>query len=162
MVQAAANSGLDFSAANPRCRRWWTKARWILDRLEDLNTLTLYDMQHRQHVSVLDYNLDKQAFDSHWKSANDILNNVFAINFPWSKDASKNKSQNDRDALLAQWKKKYGDPKDPKVQEYFLKVANAWRAKGEEAKKNMFSGQRKFNEQIKKVVADRNKPKGKK
>ncbi len=132
-----------------------------MDRLEDLNTLGMYHMQHRQHVAVLDYSLEKQVFDSHWGMANDLLHKSFVMNFPWAKDTNKKQKQRDIDELMAQWKERYGDPKDPEVQARFMRVAKKWKARGEESKKAMFADQRKLRTTLKKIMADRRDNPGK-
>jgi hypothetical protein len=155
MVQAAAMSGLDFTAAIPRSRHWWLKVRWILDRLEDVNTLALYRMQHKQHVAVTSYALEQAAFNTHWDAANDLIHKTFVANFPWAKDEHKKQRQRDIDGLMSEWKRRFGDPNDPAVQSRFLKVAQAWRRQAEAAKKNQFADQRKLQTTLKKIMADR-------
>lgn len=164
MVQAAAMSGMDFSETEPRNRHWWLKVRWILDRIEDLNTEKIFQMQHAQHACVLDYDLDKSAFDGHWNAANQLLRNMYLLHFPWTKDETTNKRRSEYDDLMALWKAKFGDPADPKVQARFKKVAEALRRKTDEASKGMFQEQQKLRKMVKHIVGSRRKgrTKGKK
>jgi hypothetical protein len=155
MVQAAARSGFDFAAADPRSRYWWLKLRWVLDRLEDLNIEKVWQMQHAQHMSVLNYELDQQTFNGHWDRANQLLRDIYQVNFPWMKQAGEQGKQRDVNAMMERWKQKFGDPNDPQVQAYYKKVADAMRRKAKDAQKNMFKDQNKLRNMATQVVKSR-------
>jgi hypothetical protein len=145
MVQAAARAGLDFSAAATRDRYWWMKARWILDQLENEHSIDLYKLQHAQHVAVLDYSLpSQQTFDTHWNGANKSLTQIFALKFPWLGDADTKGRDSAIDGMLAQWRAKYGDMKDPAVRKKYTDLAKRWRGQTGKAKANQFKDHKKM------------------
>ena len=148
MIQAAAVQGIDFTAAEPRNRWWWIRTGWLLDQLEFKNVEKLYILQHQQTISVLSQKLEADAFKQQWEAANNILQHVWAINFPWSKDAKDDYKKREYERMMEKWKEKFGDPKDPAVQARFAKVATQWKAKSEEAKKNMFAKQKKEKDHL--------------
>lgn len=120
MIQAAVDGVIDYSTANLLDRRWWVKLRWLLDRYEAKQTCEVLKLQHNQHLSVLAYDLKQETFDHHWKGANNITKSIFEMTFPWSSKVTKPEAKID-DALLATWKERFGDIKDPKVKQYYAK-----------------------------------------
>jgi hypothetical protein len=148
MVQAAAANGLDFKAADPRNRNWWLKLKWITDQLEDFNAEKVYALQHSQHTRIISYETRQEAFDKHWKAANEILQNIYSINFPWAKDANKKRQEAENNDLMSRWKKRYGDIKDPAVREKYKKIAQAMRRHAELGKKDNFKSQRSFKKAL--------------
>lgn len=154
MVQAAANAGLDFAAASPRDRHWWLKLRWVLDRTEDLSSQQVFEMQHAQHVGVIDHRMDKAAFDHHWSGANKLLRDTYKLCFPWVREAEapKDTRNKDVDALMNVWKQKYGDINDPKVRARFKSIAEAMRKRALEGQKGNFSESRTLSQQLKQVA----------
>jgi hypothetical protein len=155
MIQAAVSSAIDFTAADPRSRTWWLKVRWILDRIEDLNVEKVYQMQHAQNTSVLDYSLQQETFNGHWKASNQLLHEVYGLNFPWAKGKDGDKKQTEINNLMEQWKAKYGDPADPAVLAKYKKIADAWRKSGQESTQHMFQEQNQLRGMLNKVVKSR-------
>ncbi len=153
MVQAAAGNHIDFSTAELRGRRWWTKTRWIMDQLEMNNVKELLKLQHSQHVQVIDYSSDDSAFDSHWKQANAIMTSTYDILFPWlMKDKDRNPA---REKIMEDWKKQYGNlPKG-----YFDKIAKAMRKKRESAEAGV-KGADDFRTRLRKLNEKRRKKRG--
>lgn len=157
MVQAAAIRGIDYAEANPRNRYWWLKVRWIVDRLEDLNTEKVFMMQHAQHAAVLDYKLEG-IFDKHWDDANRVMTGVYELNFPWDRNANDKARKSAQEKLMEQWRAKYGDPNDPKVQAHFKKVADAWR-KHSASSSEGFEEQKSLRHMVNTIVKGRQKGK---
>lgn len=124
MVQAAVTGAVDFSTAALLDRHWWLKLRWILDRFEDVQAIDVFKLQHAQHMAVVEYGLEKQTFETHWKGGNDLIQRIYAVNFPWAAKTTQPGGK-DYDDLLTKWKEKFGDIKDPKVREKFNRIARA-------------------------------------
>jgi hypothetical protein len=117
MVQAATAGAIDFNRAEILDRHWWLKLRWTLDRLGDEHTIDVRKLQHAQHISVLDYTLDRRIFDMHWDGGNNAINDIFRLHFPWV-DVQARDGRN-YDSLVDQWRAKYGDMNDPEVRKKF-------------------------------------------
>lgn len=157
MVQAAATGAIDFSTADFRSRKWWLKLCWLVDQIENQNASMVFKMQHAQHMCVLDYSLDKTAFDGHWNASNALLQDVYDLHFPWAKDSNTKRRKSVVDTLMDKWKAKYGDPSDPAVQAHFKRIADALRRKTASAGADMFKDQNKLRDMVNKVTKTRRK-----
>jgi hypothetical protein len=157
MVQAAASGAIDFAAADLLDRRWWTKVRWILDRIEETNVLTVLQLQHAQHASVVNYNLSKEAFDQHWNGGNDLIKTVHDIQFPWAKKQQAAASNRGRSDLLEEWKQRFGDYKDPEVRKHYDRVAKAMHERNKAVKAAYELPGTKQRQALQKLIAGRQK-----
>jgi hypothetical protein len=155
MVQAAAAGAIDFAKADFRSRRWWLKLRWMADQIETQNAVKLFRMQHAQHMGVLDYTLEKQAFDGHWNASNNLLQDTHDLLFPWARGSGENRRKSEIETLMDKWKAKYGDPSDPAVQAHFKRIADALRKRTATASENMFSEQKKLRKMVNHVTKSR-------
>jgi hypothetical protein len=111
MVQAAARGVIDFSEADTRDRHWWRRTYWLLNQLETDNTDHICQLRLKQHLTVTEYGLAKEAFDTHWKAANDLIANMMKRRFPWETFQADAAADHLRDAYV----NRFGDPNDPEV-----------------------------------------------
>lgn len=158
MVQAAAQKGLDYETADLRGRWWWLRASWLLNQLEDNNSIEILKLQHAQHSAVLDYTLEKSAFDNHWNGANEILRIIQKVKFPWDVKLTTDKSS-DITKMLADWKRIYGDLNDPKVKDRYDRVAAAMRKRAAEGVKTNFAASREDAEKMRRITKKRKRKK---
>jgi hypothetical protein len=153
MVQAAARSGIDFRTVDFLGRHDWLRLNWILDQLEDESTAEIARAKHQQNVGVLPaYVKNEQGFKQHWDAANDGLKELYRLFFPWVKEEDQgDKRRSEYEALMEQWRKIWGDSKDPKNQARFKRIADAIRRRGEESAKSQFSDSRKLSERLRRM-----------
>jgi len=162
MVRASVAKAIDFHTADLTDYKWWLKLRWVLNRLEDENTIDVFRLQHAQHASVLSYDLSKETFDSHWDAANTIIKNVFALYFPWAEESKKDAQKKTHYDLIQVWKERYGDINDPAVKEKYDKLAEKVSRMHANQKANPRKSKfQRQNEMLQKVVTNRKQKKRK-
>lgn len=154
MVQAAVSGAIDFREADLLDRYWWLKLRWTLNQLEDNNAVEVLKLQHAQHCAVADYTLEEQAFKYHWDGANSTSREVSNLLFPWAKKAKADSKSRSKE-LMAEWKKRYGDIRDPQVRKKFEDLADKLRAHTarQVAKSREEDPKRAISAKLKKMVA---------
>lgn len=118
--QAAFEGVVDFSKARPSDRDWWMRLRWLLDELEKENLRRVQELQLKLNFAVLDYNTDpEKQFDYHWNRSNEFITKIYNGLFPWEAKkfvpAARNAVNNEYKSLVNEWKRRFGDPNDPKV-----------------------------------------------
>lgn len=158
MVQAAASGAIDFANADLLDRQWWLKLRWILDRLEDEHMVDVYRLQHAQHASVLDYELDKQVFETHWEGGNKLIKKVYGTHFPWnSEQVHEDQKKKIYDELVEKWRARFGDLRDPAVKEKYDRMAKAMHDYNIQRRTRVETTTNPTRDSLRKILAHRRK-----
>lgn len=116
IIQAAVKGVIDFSKANTSDRLWWHKLKWILNGIENENINKIQELKFHLNASVLSYKDEEKQFEHHWEKANEHITYLYNGLFTWNKQAIEKKNvQKMHEALVNEWKRRFGDPNDPKV-----------------------------------------------
>lgn len=130
MLQAAYRGIIDFSEARPSDRWWWFRLKWLLNELEADNERKIMEMHYALNVSVLDYETEEKIFSHHLERANELLRKMYNSLFGWNKQAVNKKDNQKLYAdLIEEWKRRFGDPKDPIVAAQIAKTVKKMRGK---------------------------------
>jgi hypothetical protein len=126
MVQAATTGAMDFARMDPRDRWWWRKLRWTLHELHSENQVAGLETQHRHWVTLFaNASLDADSFDNTKKQAQEILNKILKLRFPWLGDELA--ATGAQESLVSQFREAYGYPGDPRYESMLADMMAAFK-----------------------------------
>lgn len=113
MRQAHVERRFDFRGADFFDRWWWHRLHWTLEGLEAENANRVETIRQNLHAGAITYGAGQEVFDCHWNQAQELNRRIYNRLFPWAKKAARN----ERKQMAELWKKVWGDPADPEVQQ---------------------------------------------
>ena len=104
---------IDLTQADPFDRHFWIRTGWTLDWLENEHIREVWHNKYALHLSLLDYELDKERFDMHWNQAREAQDEIRALLLPWLDNQGLDTVA--ARGLYQSWTSLWGDPDDPEV-----------------------------------------------
>ena len=104
---------MDFTRMDPRDRWWWKKLKWVLGAVNNRNLLAGLEVQHRHWITLFSNSaLDEDSFKSTKENAQEILDRILKLRYPWTGDETAQSSANED--LVSQFREIYGYPGEPR------------------------------------------------
>lgn len=106
-------------AGDSRSVQWWHKLHWLAHEQARQDKLRYYEsVLMRASMLTLTPNITTESKDAQHKLVMSAHQHILRSLFPWQNDKINEQSQQSTDAkLAASWKRLYGDPNDPIVQQ---------------------------------------------
>jgi len=144
---------MDLDASDALSRHWWIRTRWILDQIELDHAIEIWKLQREQHLTAIGRVEDNQAFQQHWKAANDLSVNIYNALFPWNTNDRAMKTSIEQ--MREQWVKTYGDPCDPAVQKRIAETVAKIKERiqrGQDNQQRQFDTSRRERENMERTI----------
>ena len=126
-MRSAARRGINFAEADLLGRWWWVKVAWVLDEEDRGAARELAKAEHAQYVGAFDNSPGSKAMKKNWESATASIIRLHNAYYPWNKQREPS-MRDDAKLMLDEWKRRFGDPRDPKVRARINATAKQWRA----------------------------------
>lgn len=127
MIQAAATGALDFTTASHLDRHWELKRDLILEYVAKTNLQEIYKVKLAQHLAVLSYESEPQAFDYHWEHVNQLQNQFLETVLPWL-DIRPKDTKEVAEKLRQEYTEAFDDPSSPEFQAEADRLIEYWRS----------------------------------
>lgn len=125
MVQASCEGMLDYSKADLLDPKWWTKFWLTLAYLERQTDAKIEEHKFQFNLAVLDYNTADNAFDTHWRRAEQSRNRLISSIAPWATSGAKSAAESAAE-MRNRWIDKWGDPAAPETKAKVQEIIDYW------------------------------------
>lgn len=114
---------------------WWRRTMPLLRAMHEFDTLDLLRTAHQHQCALISHGgLKEESFKDVQTQAKALFQDMMNIVQPWVQK-NQDGALNERQTLIEEFKKRFGDPDDPAVQAKYAKLAREAEEKNEIARR---------------------------
>jgi hypothetical protein len=107
----------------PNSAEWWQRTMPLVYAMHELDDLELLKTAHKHQCALISHGgLNEDSFKDVQTRAKDLFQDMINILHPWEREQTKKEGYDD---LIETFKRHFGDPSDPAVQERLRQQSEA-------------------------------------